>query len=386
MSLRSLVLAAFALAVPAAAQQTRVSTRTQALPDSVVELSKTLEQLTQSQRMLVMEIERANVALRRASNGTERESARARLAGLYDRMERTIGELDMLQSHLLAMCASRPGPDGWLGVNLTEEVNVSTSPTSASFGFKRYPIIVSVEPDSPADKAGLASGDEIVTLGEHDMVSGAVDVAALLKPGARLPVRYRRDGAIKSITVLVEPRPEGFMSACPWIEVTMGPPVLAMQPKVRILRSKPNGFGFVFVDSGVAAGAMPRTQTRVEVVSPNARARTPELPPTPYAPARLAGVIGGNTVVGGAVLIPLTADAREGLGINDGILVIDVLRGSPAREAGLRAGDVIVAVKGRKVTSIPQLMLRLDSVRDGVWELKVTRRNQKPRIVLLRPQ
>jgi hypothetical protein len=44
---------------------------------------------------------------------------------------------------------------------------------------------------------------------------------------------------------------------------------------------------------------------------------------------------------------------------------------------------VIIAVKGRKVSSIPQLKLILDSLRDGDRELKVTRRNQKPRIVLL---
>lgn len=385
MSLGVLICASVTLAMPAAAhQQTRMRARTQQPPDSVVELSKALEQMTQSQRMLVMEIERANQQLRRASSETDRASVRSQLAGLYDRMERTLGEVEMLQSHLLAMCASQPRPDGWLGVNLKEDVDVSTSPTSASYAFRRYPIIVSVEPDSPADKAGIVSGDEIVTLGEHDMVSGVVDIASLLKPGARLPVRIRRDGAIKSITVLVEPRPEGFMSACPWIDLTIGAPVLAMQPKLRIFRTKPNGFGYVFVDSGVPVAALPRSQTRVDVIAPGARASaTPELPPTPYAPVRIAGAIGGNQLVAGAVLIPLTADAREGLGIQEGILVIDVLRGSPAREAGIRAGDVIVAVKGRKVTSIPQLKLLLDSMRDGAWELKVTRRNQKPRIVLL---
>ncbi len=384
-SLGAIVLASFVLAAPAAAFQTRVSARAQ-LPDSVVELRKALELMTQSQRMLVLEIERANQSLRRASRATERESARSQLVGLYDRMERTLGEVELLRAHLLAMCTSRPGPDGWLGINLKEEADVSTSPTSASYVFKRYPIIVSVEPNSPADKAGLASGDEIVTLGEHDMVSGAVDIAALLKPGTRLPVRYRRDGAIRSISVLVEPRPEGW-SACPWIDITTGPPVLAMQPKMRILRSTPNGFGFVFVDSGIAVGAIPRSPVRVAVTPPREPriAATPELPPTPYAPVRIAGAVGGSALIAGAVLIPLTPDAREGLGIEEGILVFDVLRGSPALEAGLRAGDVIVAVRGRKTTSIPELMLTLDSMRDGAWELRVTRRNAKPRIVLLRP-
>lgn len=388
MSLGALVVASFALAIPAAAhQQTRVRARVQQqAPDSVLELRKALEQITQSQRMLVMEIERASQQLRRASGQAERESARSQLAGLYDRMERTLGEVDMMQAQLLSMCASQPRPEGWLGVNLKEEVDVSTSPTSASYGFRRYPVIVSVEPDSPADKAGIVSGDEIVTLGERDMVSGVVDIASLLKPGVRLPVRIRREGVIKSIMVTVEPRPEGFMSACPWLDVTMGPPVLAMSPKMRIFRTTPNGFGYVFVDSGAPVAALPRTQARVDMVAPGARvAVTPELPPTPYAPVRIAGAIGGNQLIAGAVLIPLTADARDGLGIDEGVLVIDVLRGSPALEAGLRAGDVIVAVKGRKVSSIPQLKLILDALPDGARELKVTRRNQKPRIVLLPP-
>lgn len=383
-SLGVLVLAGFVLAAPAGAQQARVAARTQA-PDSVVELRKALEQVLLSQRSLVAEIERANVQLRRAS-GSERESARAQLISLYDRMERTIGELEEMQSHLEAICAAHGSPDGWLGIDFSGDLDMSASPTSTSFTFKNYPFIVSVQPGSPADKAGLEADDEILTLGEHDMVSGAIDIARLLKPGTRLSVRYRREGAIKTINVLVEPRPEGYPSACPQIDITLGPPVLAMQPKVRILRSKPNGFGYVFVDSGVPVSAMPRSQTRVDVVSPGARAATPELPPTPYAPARIAGVLGGNAVVAGAVLIPLTDDAREGLGIEQGVLVIDVLRGSPAFGAGLRAGDVILSVKGRKAMTIPQLKMMLAALGDGALELKVTRRNQKPRTVLLRPK
>lgn len=381
-SLGAMLVAGFALAAPASAQQARVSVRT-AVSDSVAELRRALEQVLLSQRALVAEIDRANQVFQRANNAVERESARARLMGLYDRMERTIGELELMQAHLQAICATQTGPDGWLGIDFQGDLDLSASPASTSFAFKKYPLIVWVQPGSPAGKAGLAAGDEILTLGEHDMVSGAIDIARLLKPGVRLPVRYRREGVIKSINVLVEPRPEGYASACPQIDMVLGPPVLAMQPKMRILRSKPNGFGFVFVDSGPAVSALPRTRMRVAVVPP--REPTPELPPTPYAPVRMVGVIGGNDVIAGAVLIPLTPDAREGLGIDEGILVIDVLRGSPAMEAGLRAGDVIVAVKGRKASSIPQLKLMLDSMRDGA-ELKVTRRNAKPRVVVLRPR
>lgn len=380
-SLGAFALAGLALAQPAAAQQ-RVMARTQ-LPDSVVELRRALDQITLSQRTLIGEIERASSLLRRASSAAERESARAQLTGLYDRMERTLGQVEMLQAHLQAICASQPSPDGWLGIDFQTDLDLTSSPTSTSFAFKKYPIILDVQPDSPADKAGLLPGDELLALGDRDMVSGAIDIGALLKPGVRLPVRYRRDGVIQSISVMVESRPAGYTSACPWIDITVAPPVLAMQPGMRILRKTPNGYGFVFVDSGVPA-AVPRTATRVEIVAPGQRPATaPELPPTPYAPQRMAGVIAGNALIAGAVLIPLSQDAREGLGIREGILVIDVLRGTPALESGLRAGDVILSVQGRKVTSIPQLRLTFDSERKSVWELKVKRQNAT-RVVMLR--
>jgi serine protease Do len=351
-----------------------------------VELRKAMEQTTLAQRMLLGEIERANSLFRRASTAAERESARSQLTGLYDRMDRTLGELEMMQAHLQAICASQPSPDGWLGIDFSADLDLTATSRSTSFTFTKYPLIVSVQPNSPADKAGLAAGDEILALGEHDMVSGAIDIARLLRPGTRLPVRYRRDGAINSISVLVEPKPEGYASACPWIELSVAPPVLATQPRVRILRKTPNGFGFVFVDSAQVV-ARPRTQTRVEVIAPGqSPSVAPELPPTPYTPSRMAGVIAGNRLIAGAVLIPLTQDAREGLGIKDGILVIDVLAGSPAREAGLRAGDVILTVQGRKATSIPQLRLALDSVRDGVWQFKVKRQNAIRVVVMRRPE
>jgi putative serine protease PepD len=89
-------------------------------------------------------------------------------------------------------------------------------------------------------------------------------------------------------------------------------------------------------------------------------------------------------IVAGAVLVPLSEGLREGLGLDDGILVFDVLRGSPALDAGLREGDVIVSVNGRKVTSIGVLVAAIDDAIDREVELQVSRRNAK-RTVRLRP-
>ena len=76
----------------------------------------------------------------------------------------------------------------------------------------------------------------------------------------------------------------------------------------------------------------------------------------------------------GLAHIELTADVREKVG-TDGALVTQVLKGSPADKAGVKAGDVVLAVNGTSVTSAnfqavvrslePGAMANLSIVRDG---------------------
>lgn len=384
------VAAAHMLAVPAAAQQARVSARAPQ-HDSLIALGVQLERVTNVQRILMRDYQVANTELSRASSDADRATWRARVGELAARMERVITDAEVLRAHLQTLCAERPQPDGWLGISFTYsgEMDVEASRSLAAFTFKKYPTIETVDPGSPAQKAGLAAGDVIVTLGSFDMVSGALNVASLLKPGVQLPVRYRRNGVLHRITVLIERRPQGFVSACPWIEVTVAPapPMLAMQPRMRIVRT-PNGFGYVFGDSSSTAGRAPMiVATPIEPGAPRLReTTTPVLPPTPYAPFRLQGALpSSNAIVGGAVLVPMSDQLRQGLGLDDGILVFDVLRGSPALEAGLRAGDIITHVNGQRLKSIASLVVALDDAGDREVELHVTRRNAKARIVRLRP-
>ncbi len=378
------LLVALTLAIPAAAQQTRVSGRV-VQQDSLVELRQQLERTLGLQRALMQQIERNNTALRRAATDAERETARGRLAELFAKMEGAVAQMEMVRSNLQSACASLPGPDGWLGISFKAELEAKGSPSATKYEFTKYPTIISVEPASPAQKAGLAAGDEIVSLDNRDMVSGALDIAVLLKPGAQLPVRYRRDGKLRDITVLIEPRPRGFLSNCPWIDVVIGPPALAMEPKRRLLRPEPNGFGYVIGDSGVAV--VRGRVNRAPVVPRPREAPTPVLPPTPYTALKFQGVVpGANAQIGGASVIPLNAELREGLGVSEGFLVIQVLSGSPALEAGLRVGDIIVSANDRKPTTVMELIRALDESQDGAWVLTVTRNKAKPRIVKLRPR
>lgn len=61
----------------------------------------------------------------------------------------------------------------------------------------------------------------------------------------------------------------------------------------------------------------------------------------------------------GVMVAPLDDDARKEAKAETGALVTDVMPDTPARRAGLRAGDVITGVDGRTVTSPQELVDRI---------------------------
>ncbi len=58
----------------------------------------------------------------------------------------------------------------------------------------------------------------------------------------------------------------------------------------------------------------------------------------------------------GVMIQELTPDLRESFGLkeNEGVLISDVIEGSPAEKAGLKRGDVVIEFNGKKVTDVSQ--------------------------------
>src|SRR5262245_28756126 len=113
-------------------------------------------------------------------------------------MTRSVSCLALVAA-LAAVCPSAVGAEkkkGFFGVMIAQPK-------------KDGPVVVmSVFPDSPADKGGLRAGDVLVEVGATKPVDLRATVALIgsLKPGEKVQVRVKRDGKEKELTVTVGER------------------------------------------------------------------------------------------------------------------------------------------------------------------------------------
>ena len=244
-----------------------------------------------------------------------------------------------------------PRPRGWLGVSYSGSIREKLQGGELYLEHDDYPRIESVEPGSPAATAGLARGDTVIAYNGRDVRRG-VAMAKLLEPGARVVVRVRRRGAERDVPVRIARSPEAY--------VRQLPPPPTPQFEIRVYDSE---------EAAAAPGEAPRRRPRraahapgaeptqpVPAVPPVPPVRSIPAPPAPAAPpAPLPPATfffgGASSAVAGAEVVRMNDDLREAFGGTRGVLVINIAAGSPAAQAGLRGGDVIVSADGAAVTT-----------------------------------
>ena len=73
-----------------------------------------------------------------------------------------------------------------------------------------YPRILSVDPSSPAQRAGIATNDTLLAYDGHDVRENDISLTRLLRPNARVRVRVLRDGRVHEFPVTVATAPAGI--------------------------------------------------------------------------------------------------------------------------------------------------------------------------------
>jgi hypothetical protein len=314
-----------------------------------------LQQLSSSRSILEASLRNAQVSESQQSMLASRlRSVTAQLAAIES-------ERDRIQAKLSSLCSPEQQPEGWMGVTFSAEY----IRTPESTRFTAFHGVESVEPGSPAERAGIQRGDRLLSIGGRELQDGEFNFIELLKPGNRLPVRLLRGVETRNVSVLIEPRPSDFRVPCTWIDDATSAAFAPQRPNVMIFRMR--------TDEG-----MSEEQTRLIVRRDDApRAfRTDVLGVQPVATPGVFSWSFTNSAAGewllGAQLATLNGDLGKALGADRGVLVVDVAPRSQAALSGLRGGDVIISANGVPLTS-PSGLLRFTDELSREIKLRVVR-------------
>jgi C-terminal processing protease CtpA/Prc len=267
----------------------------------------------------------------------------------------------------------------WLGV-YTQEV---TGDLREGLDLPDHGVLVArVVPGSPADRAGLRSGDVILAVDTRDVNSPAElsEVIGNAREGESAAITFVREGSRRTLAIRLATRPSDDEMGGSDDEVAPPAPPAPGAPHAAPAPPAPGDEMRWYSDNGPD-----REEIRRQV-----RRGMPDLENLGRS---LSMAMGRGRL--GVRIQDLSEDMASALGASGskGALVLEVLDDTPAEKAGLRAGDIITAVEGKKVADADDLTSALRD-ESGKVSLTVVRRGQSrtveaelaesPRVIRLR--
>ncbi len=223
----------------------------------------------------------------------------------------------------------------WLGVQIAEvtEETVSELRLDRAFGV----LIDEVEEESPAGRAGIRKDDVIVSF-DGERVPGTAALRRMVREtpaGRSVELGVIRDGRHRTVQVEIEERP-------------------SRRGRYRV--------GTIEDDELIEIP---------EIEIPDIDIRIPHIRRLVMRGPRL-----------GVVVDTLTSQLAEHFGVRDGegVLVKEVIEETPAERAGLKAGDVIVRVEGRRIEEVGDLTEELREHEGETVTLTIVRDKSERRI------
>jgi C-terminal processing protease CtpA/Prc len=362
--LASLGVALMTGSLPLAAQRTTVTVRSGSRAENANERQlRVLQRRADSLAYLYNESDELSIAERRRVGEIldrtveQLEMLVARLATMDDdaadgtfrmRLAPTMGSSQALMRKALAE-SHGVRPRGWIGIDIS---GVAREPRVENgdliIRYLAHPAIVSVEPNSPAERAGLAPSDTLIAYDGYDLRDSDVPITRLLKPNKRVIVRVRRDGRTIDVPVRAADVPSRIVMRRD-MSMAIAPPPPTSLPSVAFPR----------------APVAPRSAAPMAAAAP-ATAFAPGVPmEAPMPPPRVALGFSGLSAVAGAQLVAVTEGLGRAFGVRHGVLVTYAPVSSPAYESGLRDGDVITRAAGQLVRTVADLRQRVAAAADN---------------------
>lgn len=268
------------------------------------------------------------------------------------RLIRSFGLAALLVAAPLVAQQQRQPSKGWLGVLITTGIGETNG--RGALIFNDYPVIESIDPGSPAEKAGLMAGDILISINSQDFKKNPIPMNSLLVPGQRVVFRYKRDNVAKKVAMTVADRPAGT----------------SQRIQLSIIEPLPSAGRRAAIE-----GSMLK----------RAASEMPVAPQISIAPLVFAT---GPTIVAiaGAELTQLNDGLREFANVKgDGIFVVNVTEPSIAANAGLRSGDVVIKIENQLAQNPGQLIRFMEAAqmaRTRQVLLQILRKQKEQNITL----
>ena len=226
--------------------------------------------------------------------------------------------------------------------------------------------------ESPAAEAGLQEGDVILEW-DGETVSSVLQLQRMVRetpPGRSVPIAYLRDGERSRLTVTVGER-RGTMTR---FRVMDEEEHRALRERMEELREHATEESRKARKEAADAHRKARIELRREL-------REGEAPMVFHATAHLGPRIGVR-------LSSLTEQLAGYFGLDEqtGALVVSVDDDSPAREAGIQAGDVILSAGGSKVDSPGDVARAVREAEGEDLEIRLLRRGDRLDVAVTVPE
>ena len=274
--------------------------------------------------------------------------------------------------------AEQARPRGWIGLvvqgpGLTPRVEDG----ELLVRYFAYPRVVSVDPSSPAQRAGLVPNDTLLAYDGVDVSENEISFTRLLRPNARVNIRIRREGKVREVPVTVAAAPSRIVQRRDEETRARAPWTVGSMPEAPSFPPSP-----VRTPSRDAPVRM-TMRSASPLIAPSPPAAPPQ--PVPFMRSMVAvGFPSGNGVAG-AQLSTISEGLGKALGVGSGVLVTSAPVGSPAYESGLVDGDVISKVGGqdvRRVTEVRDLVALAAENGDHAVELELVRQKRPMKLML----
>jgi serine protease Do len=251
-------------------------------------------------------------------------------------------------------------PSGWFGVRLEDQATIDERGNAF---FDSYPVVSEVDSKSPAAKAGVKPGDVIISFSGHDMRGGSLQMNKWLRVGAPFVLQVRRNGQKRVLHGVLGKRPQNWEQQM-YVELSVPDAIERRGNSISQIDAK-----------------TPTPLPMREMIRP----RMPAPEPLPSVLTRALGYGGGVYPFAGAEFTALNDDLCEVLGLKgDGVFVTRVVENSPARNAGLRGGDVILRADSIRVGNPMDLVRAIKNADEGdrTLTLRIIRKHSPGSVVL----